>query len=75
VLTAAWLWVNRRQYAIVDYVQARARAALPEFADTYRERPTAKPSSTLVMIVLVPALLGLVWVVLLVLAVWRGTPS
>jgi hypothetical protein len=69
LLTAAWFRVNGRQRTIVRYVQGRAVASLREFADTYCDRPRARiMDSTTVLTIIVPGLLGAVWVAFLVIA-------
>lgn len=80
ILTLAWLLVNRRQYAIVRYVQKRAQAHLPEFAETYRTRAKSISStkiltypltkilaypSTKILAYVVPSLVAVMWLVLL----------
>ena len=67
VLTATWFYVIRRQRAIVKHVQDRAVEVLPEFRDTYESRPRGR-SSTDVFVTVVPALLGAIWILFLVLA-------
>jgi hypothetical protein len=68
LLTIAWLWVNRRQRAIIANVHRRACACLPEFQETYRERPPGRPGSGTVLAVYVPAMIAALWAVLLVIA-------
>ncbi len=67
LLTATWVYVVRRQRRIVAYLQERARQFLPEFDATYEGRP-AGVSSTAVYVTVVPAVLGAVWVLFLVMA-------
>jgi hypothetical protein len=68
LVTSAWLMVNRRQRKIITHVHERAMKALPEFADTYRDRKPARLSSTVVLATVIPILLGAIWTVLLVVA-------
>jgi hypothetical protein len=68
LLTGAWLRVNNRQRKIIAHVHGRAIQSLPEFADTYRDRPRSRLSSTTVLATLVPALLAMIWAVLLIVA-------
>jgi hypothetical protein len=69
LVTAAWLRVNGRQRKIIEHVHERAIAALPEFADTYRDRRRARLSSTVILATVIPVLLAAIWTVLLVIAV------
>ncbi|MGZ8647777.1 MAG: hypothetical protein ACXW08_03965 [Solirubrobacteraceae bacterium] len=68
--TAAWLWVNWRQRAIIANVHRRACAWLPEFEETHRRRPPGRPGSGTVLAVYVTAMLAALWVVLLLIAAY-----
>jgi len=68
LVTAAWLTVNSRQRKIIAYVQSRAMESLQEFADTYRDRPRSRLSSTVILATVIPSLLAVIWTVLLIVA-------
>ena len=68
LVTVAWLMVNSRERKIIAHVHARAIESLREFADTYRDRPRSRLSSTVVLATLIPSLLATIWALLLIVA-------
>jgi hypothetical protein len=65
LITIGWLYVNWRQRRIVSHVHRRALDALPEFAETWRTRPTARLASSSVLAYAMPGFLGAMWTLLL----------
>lgn len=69
VMTLAWGYVSRRQYGLVEFIQARARAELPEYREICAARPAAPLRSRTVVTFGLPLLVSALWIVLLVLRV------
>jgi hypothetical protein len=63
-LTLVWWAVNRRQVVIMRHIQKRATEALPEFRKHYETRPPGR--STGLLSGGIPAIIGFVWVIILV---------
>jgi len=68
VLTATWLYSNRRQRAVISNVQRQAVRYLPEFRNTVGDKPKARIGSEWVLAVFVPMLISAIWLLLLVIA-------
>jgi hypothetical protein len=73
VITAGWLYVNRRQMLLVRHVHDRAIEQLPEFAAAYETRPICRVTSSALLGYVMPVLLATMWALLLlaVAAGWR----
>lgn len=67
VMTIAWGYVSRRQHGLVEFIQVRARAELPEYREICAARPPARLRSRTVIAFGLPLLLSALWIVLLVL--------
>jgi hypothetical protein len=63
LLTLVWIYVNIRQWYIVKHVRARAVEVLPDYRETYQTRAKWHISSIWLLVYLVPAIIGVVWVI------------
>jgi hypothetical protein len=79
LVTILWLYVNHRHRTLLAHIHRRARASLPEFDRTYRDRPLPRPlpligwpvTSTDIVAYIVPCLVMPLWPVFLVQAAIR----
>jgi hypothetical protein len=63
LLTAVWIYANRRQWYVIQHLQDRARELVPEYEVTYETRRKWRISSPWLMAYLVPALIGVMWAI------------
>ena len=63
LLTIVWIYVNRRQWYVIQHLRERALELVPEYKITYETRRKWRVSSIWLMVYLVPALIGVMWVV------------
>ena len=68
LLTVVWIYVNRRQWQVVQHLQERTRQLVPEYKVTYETRPKRRISSTWLMAYFVPAVIGVMWVIFVIIA-------
>jgi hypothetical protein len=65
LLTAVWIYVNRRQREIFRHLQERARELVPEYKVTYETRPKRRISAEMLIAYFVPIPIGIMWTVFL----------
>lgn len=63
LLTIVWIYVNRRQWHVIQHLRDRSLELLPEYKVTYETRRKWRISSIWLMVYLVPALIGAMWAV------------
>ena len=67
LLTAVWIYVNRRQWQILRHLQERARELVPEYKVTYETRPKQRISATALIAYFVPTPIAAMWVIFILI--------
>lgn len=63
LLTIVWIYVNRRQWYVIQHLRDRALELVPEYKVTVETRRKWRISSIWLMVYLVPALIGVMWLI------------
>ncbi len=63
LLTIVWMYVNRRQWYVIQHLRERALELVPEYKVTYETRRKWRISSIWLMVYLVPMLIAIMWMV------------
>jgi hypothetical protein len=63
LLTIVWMYVNRRQWYVIQHLQERLLELVPEYKETYETRRKWRISSIWLMVYLVPALISVMWAI------------
>ena len=63
LLTIVWIYVNRRQWYVIQHLRERALELVPEYKVTYETRRKWRISAIWLMVYLVPALIAVMWIV------------
>lgn len=63
LLTIVWIYVNRRQWYVIEHLRERGLELVPEYKETYETRRKWRISYIWLMVYLVPAVIAVMWAV------------
>jgi hypothetical protein len=75
VLTLIWWYVNSRQSRVIDHLRLVVEDAVPTYRAIRKTRPRAAVSSVFVLVHLMPAVIGVSWLLVLLFGTLLSPPT